>query len=385
MNEIGNGNSPGPESSGQTPPPAPQRENPPAPPLAPPPRPPYAQPYQPQQPRRRSRALPIILTILLLMSGLLNLVLLMVVGLGMSGTETVSFDTATLSEGSADQTIALYRIGGIITEETSNSFAAFVDQVASDSNVKAVVLRVDTPGGAVAPSDQMYQQVLHLRNAGKKVVVSMGGVAASGGYYVSVGADEIYAEPTTITGSIGVIMNWLVVEGTLEKIGVESIVLKSNGASAWKDEISPFSRPDDYQRHHLQAMLDQMQQRFDDVVKTGRGSRLMMRQNKVTVLVDEDGQTAERQITETEPLNGKVYTAQEARDTYGLIDAIGYQDDAVSRAATLANLGSPRVVLYERQLGLMDLLSGPGMSTSVEQEMLERLDTPRVMMLWKVN
>ena len=99
-------------------------------------------------------------------------------------------------------------------------------------------------------------------------------VAASGGYYMSAPADEIYAEPTTITGSIGVIGGWVVLKGTLDKIGAEPIVVKSTHAQGWKDEMSMYAAPHAYQMKHIQEVLDKMQERFEEVVRTGRGNRL---------------------------------------------------------------------------------------------------------------
>lgn len=346
--------------------------------------PPGYWPY-PMPPRRRSRVLPIILGILLMLSVLMNVLLLAAVGvLASASSADAAFTTTTISDGDSNQTIALYRVSGMIEENASRDFAAFANEVLGSSGVKAVVLRIDSPGGTVAASDQIHAQVKRIQATGKKVIVSMGGMATSGAYYISAPADEIYAEPTTITGSIGVIMSWLVVEGTLDKLGVQSVVLKSAAATAWKDELSPFDMPSEYQRQHLQGLLDDMQKQFENVVRSGRGSKLKTRNNQVTLTAPSTGQA--REITEIEPLNGKVYMAQEAMNDYGLVDAIGYESDALARAGTLANLSRPRVVRYDRSKGLLEtVLTGPSSGAVVDQKLIDSVSTPRIMMLWKVQ
>ncbi|GAG23123.1 unnamed protein product, partial [marine sediment metagenome] len=255
-------------------------------------------------------------------------------------------------------------------------------EVSRDQNVKAVVLRVNSPGGGVAHSDQIYSLVKKLREVGgKKVVASMGGIAASGGYYVCAPADAIVAEPTTITGSIGVIMGWMVVKGTLDRIGMETVMLKSSNARGWKDEISPFKQPDERQKRHLRKILDTMQARFEKVVKEGRGQRLKTNRVSYTVRTGQGEEAREVKITETEPLNGKVYMPDEAL-AFGLIDKIGYQEVAIDRAADLARLTNPNVVVYRRAKGLLvELLEAKSASTvRLDASLLDRLQTPRILM-----
>jgi protease-4 len=255
-----------------------------------------------------------------------------------------AFQQTTIHEGDDKNAVAVYDVSGVIFDQAAANFAKFAKEVKADKNIKAIVLRVDSPGGGVNASDEIHKMVQDLRAAGKKVVVSMGGVAASGGYYISAPADEIYAEPTTITGSVGVIMEWFVLKGTLDKIGVESIVMKSTDAQGWKDEISPFGQPDARQREHLQSVLDQMQARFEKIVRDGRGDRLKTKETQYTTTAPApDGTTHERQVKETEPLNGKIYLADDAKER-GLIDQIGYQSDAIDAAAKLANISNPAVI-----------------------------------------
>ena len=188
--------------------------------------------------------------------------------------EPIRFARSTLRQGESDEVVAVYGIQGILDGRQAGRFRQFCREIQDDKTIRAVVLRVDSPGGGVAASDQMHAMVRALRDKGKRVVVSMGSVAASGGYYIAAGADEIIAEETTITGSIGVLATWVVFDGTLEKIGAEPMVIRSTHARGWKDDISYLRKPDARQRRRLQGLLDEMQGRFEDVVRQGRGSKL---------------------------------------------------------------------------------------------------------------
>ena len=377
--------------NGQTPPPSPppgvpvppavgptvQRATPP--PASSPPAPYWA--YPPRRPSAFKRILLGFGALVLFVSILMNFYLIAVLAASLDG----KFSTTTIREGQEDQTVAVYAVEGIIDRAAAQHFARFYAEIKGD-DVKAVVLRVDSPGGGVTSSDQIHHLVGKLRKDGKKVVVSMGGVAASGGYYISAGADEIIAEPTTITGSIGAIMGWLVIRGTLEKIGMETVMIKSSNARGWKDEISSFKLPDPRQREHLQEILDKIQEKFEDVVRTGRGSRLKPREKTYALEVGEGDEARQETVTETEPLNGKIYLAEESKEL-GLIDGIGYLTDATDRAAALAGLTDAKVVRYEIRRGLLAELVGakssPGLELNVKS--LDEFQTPRIMLMWKAE
>ena len=345
--------------------------------------------YAPTQPapRRRGRGWLIVLLILLglglIGSVVLNFTLLSDFGSVAGGA--AGMKTTVFHGGRASQTVALYTVEGIIDGRAATEFRQFHNAVAHDSDVRAVVLRVNSPGGGVTSSDQICEMVKSLRGMGKRVVVSMGSMATSGGYYISAPADEIYAEITTVTGSIGVIAWWVALEGTFDKIGAEAVVIKSRHADGWKDAWGGFSPPHDYQRKHIQNVLDKMQQRFEAVVTTGRGKRLRLRPDTYTIPGKGEGRP-DRTIEETEPFNGKIYMAEEARKL-GLIDAVGYQSAAIDRAAKLARLDSPKVVRYSRRRTFMETLlrgrSAPSMKLDIRT--LDQLQTPRIMMLWKVE
>ncbi len=294
------------------------------------------------------------------------------------------FQRDTIRDGDSDQVIALFDIAGVIDDRAARRFATFAEEVSSDKNVKAVLMRVASPGGGVSASDQMHNMVTKLKASGKTIVVSMGNVAASGGYYISAGADRIIAEPTTITGSIGVFMTWPVAKGTLEKLGVEMVVIKSTHARGWKDEISYLKQPAVHHREHLQEILDRMQEQFEAVVRNGRGDRLITKVASYTV-TPTDG-TAIEQITETEPFNGKVYMAEKAK-ALGLVDQIGYLGDAIEAAGEIADLDDPKVVRYSVRRGRLAALmeSRQNNNFGLNTQTLDELQTPRMLMMWKAR
>jgi protease-4 len=292
------------------------------------------------------------------------------------------FDTTVLRQGEQSQTIAVYQVCGVLNDASAGSFRKFQEDILNDANVRAVVLRIDSPGGAVSSSDQMHEMICRIQSKGKKVVVSMGGVAASGGYYISAPANLVIAEPTTITGSIGVIAQWPIISGTLYKIGAEMMTVKSTHADDWKDAESPFRKPSEEQLARLRYMLDQIQQRFEQIVADGRGSKLTL---AAPLAAASQPAVAPAKY---EGFNGKVYLAAEAKEL-GLVDEIGYLTDATDRAAELAGLANPRVLMYKQHRGLMERMMGAqaGMATglTIDAELVDRIQTPRVLMMWKAE
>jgi len=359
---------------------------PPAPPPPPLPPPPAVPPWWIYPPRRRGflrRILFGLWVLVFVCSVLLNVYLMIAVSKRME----MGLAKTTIQSGAADQVVAVYNIQDVIDEDAARKFEEFHREIVGDGNIKAVVLRIDSPGGGVAAADQIHSLVEDLRNrGGKKVVVSMGAIATSGAYYVSAPADCIVAEETTVTGSIGVLMAWMVVKGTLEKIGVESVVIKSDRAEGWKDEVSLFHRPDQRQRAHLQAMLNDMQKRFEQVVKEGRGKRLKTRLEQYTVKVPDAEDQREEQRTDLEPFNGKVYLSRQAKEL-GLIDEIGYRDKAIDMAKELAGAPGAKVVLYRPYKSLFQrmLEAKAPPSLQLDADMLERLQSPRILLMWKAD
>ncbi len=321
--------------------------------------------------------------VLLGLSVVMNVSLICVVGMGVMGGQIgdqAAMAQTVLSDGSASETVAVYRVRGVIDQDAVAGFRRFFDSVVSDDDVRAVVLRVSSPGGGVASSNEIHQMVKGLQAAGKTVVVSMGSVAASGGYMISCSADHIVAEPGTITGSIGVIMTWMVLDGTFDKLGIQPVVIKSTDADYWKDDVSLMHLPDERQVAYLRDILDKMQQQFADSVRQGRGAKLVAPTGAPARPLAE-GEVAVVDPEANAPLNGKVYIADDALEV-GLIDQIGYRQDAFDRAASLAGLSNPKTVLYSHKpVGLFTVLFGATHDSPVTQgvDILEDLQTPKFM------
>ncbi len=194
-----------------------------------------------------------------------------------------------------------------------------------NSSVKAIVVHINSPGGAVAPSQELYEELKKSRAKGKKIVVSMDSVAASGGYYIACAADEIYANPGTITGSIGVIAEFPNFEGLMDKVGIRFETIKTG---KYKDTGSAFRPMNEDERALIQEMLMDVYDQFVEAVAEGRNMPI----KKVRKYAD-----------------GRVFSGRQALE-YGFVDALGTQSDAIERAAVLAGIkGEPRVIRKPRR------------------------------------
>jgi protease IV len=224
--------------------------------------------------------------------------------------------------------------------------------------VKAVVIRINSPGGVVGPTQELHDALQRVRQAGKPVVASLGAVAASGGYYVAVAADRIYANPGTLTGSIGVIMQMANLENLMKKVGVDYVVVK---AGQFKD-IGNFSRrmtPEE--RRVLQTLLDDVHSQFIGAVAAGR----KLEQQAVLGFAD-----------------GRIFSGAQAKDLR-MVDDLGGLEEAINTAASLAGLEvPPRVIPPRRRLSVFDLLRNQlGLTGShVVAPMLPIFKTPMYLM-----
>ncbi|HUT60437.1 MAG TPA: S49 family peptidase [Phycisphaerae bacterium] len=351
-----------------SPPPAPQQAPPPQPAA-----PQYPPPWWVHPPKRSSfvgRFFRVLLLLLFVLSVLLNIELTVL----LAGRWAGGMASSVLDDGKSDQIVAVYAVAGMIDGEAAQAFQQFCRVVRDDKKIKAVVLRIDSGGGGVSASDQIQEAVRAIREKlGKPVVVSMGGVAASGGYYIAAPADEIYAEPTTVTGSIGVIAAWPVLQKLMDKWGIEFVTIRSTHAEDWKAKANFWETPDDKTIKNYKDMLDTMQERFEQVVIAGRGDRLQRAKQP-----DEDRPAGARHA----PFNGKIYTADEARQI-GLVDEIGYLMDAANAAARLANLSDPKVVQYSRRPALLTELLAKAETPKLDAKLLDEWSSPRILMLWR--
>jgi protease-4 len=227
--------------------------------------------------------------------------------------------------------VAIVRVEGPILDsyQTVEELQAFAD----DPLVKAIVIRIDSPGGGVAPSQEIYNAVNRVRREhNKTVVASMGTVAASGGYYIAVATDRILANPGTLTGSIGVIMQMANFQELLEKIGVKSVVVKTG---KFKDLGSPFRPMVEEERQLLESVMNDTLSQFIEAVADGRS----MDAAEVELLAD-----------------GRVFTGRQAKSVL-LIDEIGDLHDAIKLAGELGGIeGSPRVLETTKPFSFQEFL-----------------------------
>ena len=232
-------------------------------------------------------------------------------------------------------TIASTQDASLFGSASSSSLTmADLERAEKDRSLKAVVLRIDSPGGSASASQELYDQVLRLKKSGKTVVASFGDMAASGGYFVGAAADKIVAVPSTVTGSIGVISTVPNLEELYKMIGYKERVFKSG---PHKDMLSP-SRPLTTEEEEImQELIDETYDQFVIAVANGRG----LPQEKVRQLAD-----------------GRIYTGSQAKEI-GLVDELGGKREAIELATKLAGIkGEPEVVEYRRVPGLVDILRG---------------------------
>jgi protease-4 len=246
---------------------------------------------------------------------------LAVLSLFVIGVMIAANDDATRMIPGLDR-VALVRVNGIIDDSTE--LVEELDDYRESGAVRAVVIRVDSPGGGVGASRDLYEAVLRVRDEGKPVVVSMGALAASGGYYLACGADSIFAGPSTVTGSIGVIATFGSFQRAAEKLGVDFNIITTGRLKASGSE---FKEMTEEERAYLQALLDDLHEQFVEAIAEGRG----LETEQVRALAD-----------------GRAFTGREAL-RLGLIDRLGTLDEALDAAARLAGLSTPPHVIERRE------------------------------------
>lgn len=332
-------------------------------------------PYPPPPPRQggAGRAILMVMLVLLLLgSGALNLVL---IASSFSGGGS-NVTQQTVHAGGGKDKIAIVPLRGIIDAGVSARFDRFIDLAEGDLAVKAVVIEIDTPGGTVTASDEIYNRIKSFKAKRPiPVVVSMGSLATSGGYYAACGGDWVFAQPTTFTGNIGVLMPRYNFSKLMEKYGVAETTIVSTG-SKFKNAGSSFQPETPEEKQYMQDLADSAFTTFKEVVQAGRSSRLNGNLEDIA--------------------NGKVYTAKSAKEL-GLIDDVGYLEDAQNYAAKQLNLTNPTIVRYQDPPSLMQLLmasksnvlgvagriDAAGVNVTIDQNLLHELATPRPLYLWR--
>ena len=324
--------------------------------------------------------------ILLLDLVLLNILILSAIGAAATGAQQTR--QVTVIKGDPTQTIAAIPVSGLIDDSNAQQFDQFLTAAQQDANVKALVLEIDTPGGSATASDAMYHRVQQFREAEKAagrtvpIIVSMGGMATSGGYYLACSADYIFAQPTTLTANIGVLFPRFNVSSFINQHGVTEDTIVATGCD-YKNLGSMFQPENPKATAYLQGLVDQTFEQFKKVVTTGRRGKLPEDTSNI--------------------FNGRVYIAADALKL-GLVDQIGYADEAYDYAEKTLNLSDMRVVRYKPPSQLAQLLAdddslsnlvgreaasllggGKASTPNIDPTKLSDLLAPRPMYLWRQN
>lgn len=281
-----------------------------------------------------------------------------------------------VEDSSASAKIAVLELRGIITSEIidpggfslADVIKAQLKRAEEDARVKAVILKIDSPGGEVLASDEINKAVTEFQSrTGKPVVASLGSLAASGGYYVAVGSRWIVANELTLTGSIGVILSSWNYRGLMDKVGVRPFTYKSG---KFKDMLSGSRDPDDIpmeERTMVQGLVDEVYRQFKSVVAEGRESAA--RRNK---------QAGQKLVADWETYaDGRVLSGSEAFQ-HGFVDELGNFSVAVARARKLADLPDAKIVRYQRRVDFADLFRFFGETEGRSMKLDLGVDLPKL-------
>jgi protease IV len=288
-------------------------------------------------------------------------VLLLIIGGGILLIIVSSIVSAFFSDGliESDNQIAIVEVQGMIS--SSREIVQQLRKFQRAPHVKGIILRIDSPGGAVGPSQEIYNAVVRIREGGeKKIFASLGTVAASGGYYIASATDKIFANPGTLTGSIGVIMAFSNIQELISKIGVKPEVIKSG---EFKDAGSPVRPISDKERKLLQNLVDDVHRQFVEDVAKGRN----LATDQVKPLAD-----------------GRVFTGRQAQE-FKLVDQLGGLQDAIDALAVQANIeGLPQIVQEEEQVPFLDWLVQSSLSKNLTQTLSSHA-YPAPQFLWTLQ
>jgi protease-4 len=273
-----------------------------------------------------------ILFFLLVVCGIGAVMIIGVTALFLFGKKDSTFDFG--------EKVGVVEIQGVIAD--AEPIVSQLKKFRKNEAIKAIVLRIDSPGGGVGPSQEIYSEVKKTTGE-KKVVASMGAIAASGGYYVAAAADHVMANPGTITGSIGVVIEFANVEELFKKIGLSAYVIKSG---EYKDVGSPLRKMTPKERKLLQAFIDNVFEQFVKAVADGR----QMPEKEIRAIAD-----------------GRIFSGEQAHEL-GLLDSLGSMEDAIALAAQLGGIeGEPTVVYAEKKkFSLLEFLLGSKVSDAID-------------------
>jgi protease IV len=287
-----------------------------------------------------------------------------------------------LQPGDESNKVAVVPVDGMILDNSAADFDRILTSVERDTSVKSLVVEIDTPGGSASASDEMYHRLMRFKSLKRiPVFISMKGMATSGGYYLSCAGDTLFAEPITLTGNIGVLLPRFNLYKFIDDHGIQETTLTATvQGHSFKNAGSMFQPENALDEQYIQGLIDGLFGQFKNAVQTGRSGKLH----------DAAGDI----------FSGKAFIAADAL-TRGLIDQIGYPEQAYAAAGTAAGLTNPAVVRYTRRVSVLDSLTG-GDSDSVlkiggvkadgsvndidlNAKSIEELICARPLMLWRAN
>ena len=277
----------------------------------------------------------------------LALILLALVGISSITSEWVQQGTKNR--------IGIVDITGLITD--SQYITNQVKKFRQDKRIRGIILRIDSPGGAVGPSQEIYDEVLKTRESGKIIYASMGALAASGGYYIASAAEKIFANPGTLTGSIGVIMAFSNAKGLMEKIGLQPEIVK---AGEYKDIGSPARAMTQKERNLLQSVVTDVHQQFIEAVASGRDISVA----EVTKIAD-----------------GRILTGRQAY-SLNLVDQMGGLQVSIDQLAhKVGIIGPPKIIQETPRVGFLDWV----LKSTVNQSLINRSSIPSLQYTWRLS
>jgi len=277
----------------------------------------------------------------------LALILLALVGISSITSEWVQQGTKNR--------IGIVDITGLITD--SQYITNQVKKFRQDKRIRGIILRIDSPGGAVGPSQEIYDEVLKTRESGKTIYASMGALATSGGYYVASAAEKIFANPGTLTGSIGVIMAFSNAKGLMEKIGLQPEIVK---AGEYKDIGSPTRAMTQKERKLLQSVVTDVHQQFIEAVASGRDISVA----EVTKIAD-----------------GRILTGRQAY-SLNLVDQLGGLQVGMDQLAhKIGIIGSPKIIRETPRVGFLDWI----LKSTLNQSLINQSSIPSLQYTWHLN
>ena len=277
----------------------------------------------------------------------LALILLALVGISSITSEWVQQGTKNR--------IGIVDITGLISD--SQYIVNQVKKFRQDKRIRGIILRIDSPGGAVGPSQEIYNEVLKTRESGKTIYASMGALAASGGYYIASAAERIFANPGTLTGSIGVIMVFSNAQGLMEKIGLQPEIVK---AGEYKDIGSPARAMTQKERNLLQSVVTDVHQQFIEAVANGRNISVA----EVTKIAD-----------------GRILTGRQAY-SLNLVDQMGGLQVSIDQIAhKVGIIGSPKIIRETPRVGFLEWV----LKSTLNQSLINRSSIPSLQYTWHFN